>query len=96
MGMVTNQVRSGVLNMKSVFSMVGLVVVLAVVGALVKRQMAALPTTQSTLSGSTQPATGVSGSGSTAPATTPRNQVNQVKEQMDQLMQQPRTMPEKE
>jgi hypothetical protein len=48
------------------------------------------------LSGSTQPATGVSGSGSTAPATTPRNQVNQVKEQMDQLMQQPRTMPEKE
>ena len=82
--------------MKSVFSMVGLVVMLAVVGVLVKRQMAALPTTQSTLSGSTQPATGVSGSGSTAPATTPRNQVNQVKEQMDQLMQQPRTMPEKE
>ena len=82
--------------MKSVFSMVGLVVVLAVVGALVKRQMAALPTTQSTLSGSTQPATGVSGSGSPAPATTPHNQINQVKEQMDQLMQQPRTMPEKE
>ena len=82
--------------MKSVFSMVGLVVVLAVVGVLVKRQMAVLPTTRSTLSGSTQPATGVSGSGSTAPATTPRNQVNQVKEQMDQLMQQPRTMPEKE
>ena len=82
--------------MKSVFSMVGLVVVLAVVGVLVKRQMAALPTTQSTLSGSTQPATGVSGSGSPATATTLRNQVNQVKEQMDQLMQQPRTMPEKE
>ena len=82
--------------MKSVFSMLGLVVVLAVVGVLVKRQMAALPTTQSTLFGSTQPATGVSGSGSPAPATTPRNQVNQVKEQMDQLMQQPRTMPEKE
>ena len=82
--------------MKSVFSMVGLVVVLAVVGVLVKRHMAVLSTTQSTLTGSTQPATGVSGSGSPAPATTPHNQINQVKEQMDQLMQQPRTMPEKE
>ena len=82
--------------MKSVFSLVGLVVVLTVVGVLVKRQTAALPTAQSTLSASPQPATGVPGSGSPEPATTPRNQVNQVKEKMDQLMQQPRTIPEKE
>lgn len=74
--------------MKAVFSVVGLVVVLAIVGVLVKRQGGAFTARQSPAVVAPQSAAGSTG--------TPRNQVEQVRQAVDQLMQQPRTMPDKE
>lgn len=74
--------------MKAVFSVVGLVVVLAIVGVLVKRQGGAFTARQSPAVVAPQSAAGGTG--------TPRNQVEQVRQAVDQLMQQPRTMPDKE
>jgi ABC-type phosphate transport system substrate-binding protein len=66
--------------MKALFSLVALLVVLGLTGLLVKKQLgsASAPTVAGT------PAPGSSGS------TTPTNQVQQVGQQVESLMQQPR------
>lgn len=79
--------------MRAAFGLVGLVVALALVGVLVKKQLAAtrapVPALQS-----------VPGAAAPAPATTVREQSQrmqqQVKQQMEGLMQQARPMPEDE
>lgn len=79
--------------MRAVFGLVGLVVALAVVGVLVKKQMS---TTRAPVP-ALQTAPGVA-----APASAPKGSVRdqsqqvqqQVKEQMDALMQQARPMPD--
>ncbi len=79
--------------MRAVFGVVGLVVTLALVGVLVKKQLSATRAPVPSL----QPAPGVSGAAS-APTGTVRDQSQQiqqqVKEQMDSLMQQARPMPD--
>lgn len=79
--------------MRAAFGLVGLVVALALVGVLVKKQLAAtrapVPALQS-----------VPGAAASAPASTVREQSQQmqqqVKQQMEGLMQQARPMPEDE
>ena len=75
--------------MRGMFGLIGLVIVLALVGVLVKKQMAATPAPMPALQGTPAPATG-----------TVRDQSQQiqqqVKEQMDSLMQQARPMPDEE
>ncbi|MNL55287.1 hypothetical protein D3C87_1786870 [compost metagenome] len=79
--------------MRAMFGLVGLVVALAVVGVLVKKQMSATRTAVPALQ--TAP-------GAAAPASAPTGSVRdqsqqmqqQVKEQMDALMQQARPMPD--
>ena len=81
--------------MRAVFGLVGLVVALAIVGLLVKKQLAATRTPVPAL----QTATGAA-----APASVPTGTVReqsqqvqqQVKQQMESLMQQTRPMPEDE
>ncbi|MFN4120074.1 hypothetical protein [Acidovorax sp.] len=79
--------------MRGMFGLVGLVVALALVGVLVKKQMSATRAPVPSL----QPAPAVAGAAS-APAATVREQSQQVqqqvKEQMDSLMQQARPMPD--
>ena len=79
--------------MRAMFGLVGLVVALAVVGMLVKKQMSATRTAVPALQ--TVP-------GAAAPASAPTGSVRdqsqqvqqQVKQQMDALMQQARPMPD--
>ena len=83
--------------MRAAFGLVGLVVVLALVGMLVKKQMAAARVTVPAVQN-------VSGAGTPASAPAPVGTVRaqsqqvqqQVKQQMESLMQQARPMPEDE
>lgn len=81
--------------MKSVFGLIGLVVALAIVGLVVKKQLAA----QGAMMASPA-AAGASGAGAaraTPPATVREQSLQtqqQVRDQVQQLMQQPRPMPE--
>lgn len=69
-----------------VFGLVGLVVALAVVGLLVKKQLT------TTVAG---PAVSVQGAGTlSAPASNPRQVQEQFKQSLDAAMQQPRAMPD--
>ena len=81
--------------MRAVFGLVGLVVVLAVVGVLAKKQLSAVRTPVPSLQ--TVP---VGSAGAPASAATVRDQSQQiqqqVKQQMEGLMQQARPMPEDE
>lgn len=65
--------------MKAIFSIAALLMVVVVVGLLAKKQLGAV---------STSPAASTSPS-----ATTPANQVQQVGQQVQSLMQQPRPQP---
>lgn len=79
--------------MRAVFGLVGLVVVLAIVGLLAKKQLAAMRAPIPALPTAT---------GAAAPASTPtvraqsQQMQQQVKQQMEGLMQQARPMPEDE
>ncbi|MBN9627843.1 MAG: hypothetical protein ABS39_02965 [Acidovorax sp. SCN 65-28] len=81
--------------MRAVFGLMGLVVVLAIVGLLAKKQLAAMRAPVPAL----QTATGAAGPAS-APTGTVREQSQQmqrqVKQQVEGLMQQARPMPEDE
>lgn len=81
--------------MRAMFGLVGLVVALAIVGVLVKKQLSATRMPVPAL----QTATGAAAPAS-APTGTVREQSQQmqqqVKQQMDALMQQARPMPEDE
>ena len=70
--------------MRIVFGVLGLLVVVAIVGLLAKRQLAPAPA----------PLPQVEGAPATAPAATPRQQVQQVQQAVEGMMQQPRPMPE--
>ncbi|KRB41147.1 hypothetical protein [Acidovorax sp. Root70] len=81
--------------MRAIFGLVGLVVMLAIVGLLAKKQLAATRAPLPAL----QTATGAAGTASTPTGTgTVREQSQQmqqqVKQQMEGLMQQARPMPE--
>ncbi|RZJ12482.1 MAG: hypothetical protein EON50_11270 [Acidovorax sp.] len=84
--------------MRAVFGLVGLVVVLAVVGVLAKKQLSAVRTPVPSLQ--TAPAGSAAAPASAVPAATVRDQSQQiqqqVKQQMEGLMQQARPMPEDE
>ena len=75
--------------MRGMFGLIGLVIVLALVGVLIKKQMAVTQAPVPALQGTPAPATG-----------TVRDQSQQiqqqVKEQMVSLMQQARPMPDEE
>lgn len=82
--------------MRAMFGLVGLVVALAVVGVLVKKQMSATRTPMSTLQ---TPGIGAATTAS-APMGTVREQSQQIQQQVQQqvegLMQQARPMPDEE
>ncbi|KRD13946.1 MULTISPECIES: hypothetical protein [Acidovorax] len=83
--------------MRAVFGLVGLVVALAVVGVVVKKQMSAMrtpvPTLQTTATGAPAPTTSA-GSGTVRDQSQQIQQ--QVKQQVEGLMQQARPMPDEE
>lgn len=66
-----------------VFGIIGLLVVVAIVGLLAKKQLTAVagPATES---------------GASAPAPAPKQQVEQVRQAVEAAMQQPRPMPDEE
>lgn len=70
--------------MRAVFTIVGMVVVLAIVGVLVKKQMSAGVAPRTTADGTVVPGT----------AATPQQQVQQFQKAAEAAMQQPRPMPE--
>ena len=80
--------------MRGVFGLVGLVVALAIVGVLAKKQLASTRTPVPSL----QPPAASSGAGTPAPTGTVREQSQQVqqqvKEAMDAAMQPQRAMPD--
>jgi hypothetical protein len=65
--------------MRMVFSVLGLLVVVAIVGVLAKKQLTSAPAVA-----------GMTGDGVIAPTGTPKQQVDQVKQSVETLMQQPR------
>ena len=71
--------------MRMVFGVLSLLVVVAIVGVLAKKQLGAM-------SGAPAAAT-VSGSGVTAPTGTPKQQVQQVQQAVEAVVQQARPMP---
>ena len=73
--------------MRIVFGVLSLLIVVAVIGILAKKQLG------SVAGPSTAPATA---SGVTAPTGTPKQQVDQVKQSVEGVMQQARPMPEDE
>ena len=81
--------------MRAAFGILSLLLALAIVGLLAKKQLAATRSTVPVL----QPAAGAAGDGAAAPATV-RAQNQQVQQQYKQavegLMQQPRPMPDDE
>lgn len=79
--------------MRMLFGVVGLVVALAIVGVLAKRQMAATRIAVPAVPGAAAPAAGAS-----APSVRLQGQQlqQQVQQQVESLMQQPRPMPEDE
>jgi hypothetical protein len=74
--------------MRAVFSILGLVIVVAVIGVLAKKQLGSVPAPPVTATGS--PDTGVR----SAPAATPRQQVEQIKQSVDAAAAQPRALPD--
>ena len=81
--------------MRAVFGLVGLVVVLAVVGVLAKKQLSAVRTPVPSLQ--TAPAGSAAAPASAATVRDQSQQIQQqVKQQMEGLMQQARPMPEDE
>ena len=68
--------------MRAIFTVAGLLVVLAIVGVLAKKQLGA---------GVAPAGPGMEGS---APATTPKQQVQQFQQAVEGAMQQPRPMPD--
>ena len=70
--------------MRAVFTIVGMVVVLAVVGVLAKKQMSAGVAPRTTAEGAVVPGT----------AATPQQQVQQFQKAAEAAMQQARPMPE--
>jgi hypothetical protein len=70
--------------MRAVFTIVGLVAVLAIVGVLAKKQLGAGVAPRTTAEGTVVPGT----------AATPQQQVQQFKQAADAAMQQARPMPE--
>jgi hypothetical protein len=65
--------------MRIVFGALGLLIVVAIVGILAKNQLTSAPR-----------ATGAAGSGVAAPAGTPKQQVDQVKQSVENALQQAR------
>ncbi len=74
--------------MRVVFGVLSLLIVVAIVGVLAKKQLGAL-------SGSST-APPVTASGVTAPVGTPKQQGDEVKQSVESVMQQARPMPEDE
>jgi hypothetical protein len=71
--------------MRAIFSVVGLLLVVAIVGLLAKKQLTSVPA----------PAvTGAPPAGVVDPAGTPRQQVQQFQQAVQESMQSPRTMPD--
>ena len=70
--------------MRAVFTIVGMVVVLAIVGVLAKKQMSAGVAPRTTAEGTTVPGT----------AATPQQQVQQFQKAAEAAMQQARPMPD--
>lgn len=77
--------------MRFLFSFLGILLVVAVVGLLAKKQFASLSEAQRPLPAAGRSAPGQEGM---APVGTPQQQVRQVGEAVQNLMQQPRAMPE--
>ncbi len=71
--------------MRAVFGILGLLVVVAIVGMLAKKQLGA---------GVAPPAASVPGGPAMAPAATPRQQVDQFQKAVEGAMQPPRAMPD--
>lgn len=69
--------------MRAIFTIVGLVVVLAIVGVLAKKQLGAGVAPQA-----------VDGAGTAAPAGTPQQQVQQFQKAAEAALQQARPMPD--
>lgn len=72
--------------MRMVFSVLGLMFVVAVLGLLARKQLAPV----------TPPVQATAGSSVMAPSGTPQQQVQQVQKSIESAMQQPRAMPEDE
>jgi hypothetical protein len=73
--------------MRAIFSVVGLLLVVAIIGLLAKKQLTGGP--------APAPASGSTGTaGVVAPAGTPKQQVQQFQRAVQDTMQQPRPMPE--
>ena len=70
--------------MRAVFTVLGLVVVLAIVGVLAKKQLGA----------GVAPKGAAAAEGVTVPAGTPQQQVQQFQKAAESAMQQPRPMPD--
>lgn len=71
--------------MRAIFGVVGLLLVVAIVGLLAKKQLTSVPA----------PAvTGGQPTGVAAPAGTPRQQVQQFQQAVQESMQSPRAMPD--
>jgi hypothetical protein len=73
--------------MRAVFGVLSLLIVLAVVGLLVRKQLA-------TLAPAARPAAAVPAGGMAAPSGTPQQQVQQFQQAVQGTMQQARPMPE--
>lgn len=71
--------------MRAVFGVLGLLVVVAIIGVLAKKQMGA---------GVAPPARTVPGVAAPDPAATPKQQVEQFQKAVEGVVQQPRAMPD--
>jgi hypothetical protein len=71
--------------MRAVFSIVGLLIVVAVIGLLAKKQMQSVPAA-SPMPGASQ--------GTAAGPVTPKQQIDQMKQGLEATLQQPREMPD--
>ena len=72
--------------MRAVFGVLSLLVVVAIVGILAKKQLAGVPAPAGT--------PGLSAAGVVVPAGTPQQQVQQFQQAVQGAMQQPRPMPD--
>lgn len=73
--------------MKAIFGVLSLLVVVAIVGLLAKKQLGAA-------GGSAQPSAAATAAGVVVPTGTPRDQVQQVQKTVEGVMQQARPMPD--
>jgi hypothetical protein len=76
--------------MKGMFTVLGLLLVVAIVGILAKKQFGDMGRASAPASAASSPATG----GIAPPTGTPQQQVRQVEQAVQGMMQQPRPMPE--